>query len=171
MPGLDPRRLANAAALGCVLLVASCTGKGSATQFAVFLLPLSAQVGPGAPVSEIELPDKRLLSAADMVSYAIRSHEIELKPDSVDRLNDLELTGRTFVVAVGGKPIYRGTFIAPWVSRSDDGVVIVWPPLDGNDSVVRIQLGYPGADFFRGTDPRSDPRILDALARGGPSSD
>ena len=33
--------------------------------------------------------------------------------------------------------------------------------------VLRIQLGYPGPDFFKGTDPRGDPRIHDALKAGG----
>jgi len=29
--------------------------------------------------------------------------------------------------------------------------------------VIRLELGYPGPDCFVGQDPRSDPRILDAL--------
>jgi len=39
--------------------------------------------------------------------------------------------------------------------------------MDGDTTHITIQLGYPGADFFVGADPRSDERIKGALNTAG----
>jgi hypothetical protein len=41
------------------------------------------------------------------------------------------------------------------------------PLVSPDRQVIRLELGYPGPDFFVGQDPRSDPRILDALESAG----
>jgi hypothetical protein len=90
-------------------------------------------------------------------------HQIKLSPSTAKLLDDLELPGRYFVVTVNREPVYMGTIMAAYFSRSDDGVVILWPPMTGDDQTIQIQLGYPGADFFVGVDPRADPKVIDSL--------
>jgi hypothetical protein len=51
-------------------------------------------------------------------------------------------------------------------SASYEGVAI-YVPLDPNSSVIRLELGYPSPQAFKGSDPRDDPRIVQALARAG----
>ena len=84
-------------------------------------------------------------------------------PDAVKQLG----ARKPFVVTVDRTPVYAGTFMAAWFSRSADDVVILWPSMELGDRTFRIQLGYPGAGQFTGTDPRSDGRVLDALERAG----
>jgi hypothetical protein len=79
----------------------------------------------------------------------------------------LELAGQPFAVCVKQEPIYMGEFMALFMSRSSEGVVILWPPLEGDEPVMKIQLGYSGPDFYTGEDPRSDSRILRALDQAG----
>jgi hypothetical protein len=66
---------------------------------------------------------------------------------------------------VGRDPIYLGAFWPLYSSLSFDGVVIPVPLMD--EPVIQITLGYPSPSFFAGEDPRSDPRILQALAQAG----
>jgi len=89
-----------------------------------------------------------------------------LASGAADRLDRLELPGTSFVVTVNGAAVYAGEFMALWFPRSSDQVVILWPSVEG-ETTLRIQLGYPDADFFAGVDPRSDDRILEALEEAG----
>ena len=57
--------------------------------------------------------------------------------------------------------------MALYMSRSSDKVVILWPPMGGDTTHFTIQLGYPGADFFVGADPRADEQIKAALITAG----
>ena len=83
------------------------------------------------------------------------------------RLAQLDLPAKFFVVTVDREPIYYGAFMSLYFSRTYDGVVILWPPMDEDGRTIRIQLGYPGPDFFAGKDPRADSRILASLKRAG----
>jgi hypothetical protein len=70
------------------------------------------------------------------------------------------------VITINDQVIYAGEFMAAFMSRSSDRVVILWPPME-NDSIMKIQLGYPGPDFFVGEDLRDDPRIQATLSKAG----
>ena len=86
-----------------------------------------------------------------------------------ERIAGLEVPiapGIPFVVCVDGEPIYRGAFWASYSSASYDGIVIdVLPAV--NMEPLRLQLGYPGPDFFTGEDLRADARIFQALKEAG----
>jgi hypothetical protein len=118
-------------------------------------------------LSKVELSEIPVISGDDIVAYDAATHVIELQSSVSVLLDALELPGRPFVVTVGGTPIYAGAFMAAFFSRSYDGVVILWPPMDGSIDTITIQLGYPGPDFFSGEDPRSDARILESLRQAG----
>ena len=84
---------------------------------------------------------------------------------AAERLSELALAGSPFAVCVDHEPIYSGEFMALYMSRSSDDVVIIWPSIEQGGDILAIQLRYPGPDFYGGGDPRSDPRILDTLRR------
>jgi len=75
-----------------------------------------------------------------------------------------------FVVCVGKERIYRGAIWSSLSSREYDGVVILEPsyqPPESDSYTIRLELGYPTEKWFKGEDPRSDPRILRALEKAG----
>ncbi len=164
--------------IASLLLVVSISGCGGATteaepteavggEFAIYLVAGDLMIDDPVDLSQIELSEIPVVSSDDVVAYDSSTHVIELDPSVAILLDALELPGRPFVVTVGRTPIYAGAFMAAYFSRIYDGVVILWPPMDGSSDTITIQLGYPGEDFFSGVDPRSDIRILDSLRRAG----
>ncbi len=117
----------------------------------------------GVPASD----DNPILSSGDIVTYTWQTHEASLTTAAYERIQQLRppTSGMPFVVCVGTTPIYRGAFWPLYSSQSFDGIVIQEPLMKKN--VLRIGQGYPSADFFRGPDPRADPRIEQALRRAG----
>lgn len=49
------------------------------------------------------------------------------------------------------------------MSRSSEGVVILLPLFSEEEQFIKLQLGYPGSDFFGGEDPRMHPKIIESL--------
>jgi hypothetical protein len=144
--------------------------EGTPTQPGDFAIYLPAGIQFAQDIAELEnvvLEDDPVLSVEDIVSYTAESHQIVIRPSAADRMDQLDLPGKPFIVTVGGQPVYAGEFMAAYFSRSSDRVVILWPPMTGDRLTIQIQLGYPWADFFAGEDPRSDPRILQSLAQSG----
>ncbi len=122
-------------------------------------------------IQYVWLEKKPLITTDDIVSYNKKTHEIVLTPKAFDRylkIKDLGISA-PFVVCVGKERIYAGDFVLPICSASFNGVVIEECQSMGicdqqfKNKVLRLQLGYPGENFFKGFDPRSDSRILDAL--------
>jgi len=142
------------------------------TQAGGFAIYRLAKDIPSADLSKFNLQDlpleeQPILSDADLISYDRATHEMELTDAADRRIQHLfstpvQVSGMPFVLCVGNKPIYAGAFWTPLSSLSFDGVVIMQPfGEDGHH--LRIELGYPGPDFFLGEDPRADPRIMKAL--------
>ena len=154
-------------------LISACTEVDTGSpetaggEFAIYALSGDLTMDDVIDLAQVELPEIPVLSMDDLSAYVSATHVIELEPSVAELLDALELPGRPFVVAVDRTPIYAGAFMAAYFSRSYDGVVILWPPMEGGEDMITIQLGYPGADFFVGEDPRSDARILDALRQAG----
>jgi hypothetical protein len=133
------------------------------------------------PADAVDVRDEHgnILIAADKIaSYDWRTHTITLTPGerakfdeflkkSGTRLNQ----GVPFAVAVGGKTIYVGkiTFIGSSFSINAPvivmGINITDPTMSADQ--LRIQLGYPAPNVFRGKDPRGDPRLRAALRTTG----
>jgi len=119
--------------------------------------------------SHLDLAAEAILTTDDIIGYEWATHEITLTAAGIERLQALQVptTGKSFAVCVDGAPVYAGAFWAGYSSQSFDGVVIDPILVTVERPVVRIQLGYPGPGFFHGEDPRSDPRIRQALEREG----
>jgi len=166
---------------GVVLLVAAlgltACGAGTPTLpptpagegFAIYLTQPEITPAELAMLSHLELEAEPFLSINDIVAYSKADHLIELTREGFEKVRNLNprVWGRAFAVCVDGSPIYAGAFWPAYSSMSYDGVVID-PILASPDlRVIAIQLGYPGEGFFRGEDPRGDPRVFEALQRAG----
>jgi hypothetical protein len=153
-----------------LIMLAQC-GRVSSTEreFALYLpaQKLSPHQLSGVDLADLELEDTPILSVDDIVAYSRETHEIELTASAYERIEQLEapVDGIPFVVCVGRDPIYLGAFWPLYSSLIFDGVVIQMPLMD--EPTIQITLGYPSSSFFAGEDPRSDPRILQALAQAG----
>lgn len=152
---------------GCGLLRQSDDQEHNDGIFEIYLLPADAERDEKVENLSCSGEEGPLLSNQDIQTYVLETHEIHLSPSAIERLTPLELAGKPFVVCVDQEPIYSGEFMALFMSRSSGRVVILWPPMDIGQSVMKIQLGYPGPDFYTGEDPRSDARISNALEHSG----
>jgi hypothetical protein len=141
--------------------------------FALFLLaddrPATALAG--VSLANLPLRDDPLLTGADLVWYDRTNHEMELTPEALARVQQVfptpvRVDGIPFVVCAGREPVYGGAFWTPLSSLSYDGVVIM-QPFATDQATIQISLGYPGSFGFTGQDPRSDPRLMKALASAG----
>lgn len=157
--------------LPLVVLLACALGGCRASRSAQFALYLPAQPTSvremAADLQAVDLQDQPILSAEDIVTYHWDAHEILLTADAADRIEHLEVPtiGRPFVACVGAERIYSGAFWPLWSSASYDGIVIEVPLM--NKRTIQLRRGYPSAEHFRGPDPRSDTRILEALQGAG----
>jgi hypothetical protein len=132
---------------------------------------MSTEQFQATDLNDLELKDQSVISTADIISYTRETHTIELEKEAYQRVQDLfhlpvDVDGMPFVVSVGGEPIYGGAFWTPASSLIFDGVTIMEPFADDN-TLIRLELGYPTADFAATRDPRSDPRIMEALEAAG----
>ena len=143
---------------------------GQAGEFAIYLATqdVSTIEAMAIELQRIPLEEEPVLASDDVISYAAEGHEIRLTDAAYERLQALQVpvSGRPFVVCVGAERIYAGAFWTPISSLSFDGVTI-WQPLGGDDGIIRIELGYPSSEIVAEDDPRSDPRVMDALRQAG----
>jgi hypothetical protein len=135
----------------------------------------------GAPAAELDIRDhdgEVIIPADKIKSYDWATHTITLQPGAKPALaNDPLLAGQKLVsgvpfsVCLDGKAIYGGVFTTSASSRSFSTPVIVYLPIAYDATIlkdgIRIQLGYPTEEFFKGDDPRNDKRIKDALRAAG----
>jgi hypothetical protein len=159
-----------------VFLVASILMGCIPSQAKGFSIYLLADEMPATELSmvdlnDLELQEEPILSTDDIIAYSRETHEIELTAEAYGRIQQLftlpvEVRGMPFVVSVGADRIYAGAFWTLASSLSFDGVVIC-QPWDRERHVITIGLGYPSPEAFTGTDPRSDPRVLQSLEAAG----
>jgi hypothetical protein len=121
------------------------------------------------------------IAADDILSYDWANHRLNLAANVRAELAKRFIkergivSGIPFAVAVGGKEVYQGVLTTSVSSRSFSSPVIVIdarvvdPTLE--EDQLEIQLGYPTARFFEGTDPRADQRIDTALRAAGKLAD
>jgi hypothetical protein len=110
---------------------------------------------------------KVIISEADLQQYQWATHTMVLKEGTVKRLcSELPSTAPFFVQA-NGATCYEGQFVSQIISASFSCPVIkmpgLWREREQLPDTLSITLGYPTQEWFRGTDPRGDPRILEAL--------
>lgn len=137
--------------------------------FSIYLLDQSISPQQLATRSHLDLEAAPLLSTDDIISYNKLTHEVTLTDTGYEKIHELSVPtdGIAFAVCVDGRPIYAGAFWVALSSASFDGVVIDVFFVTEERPVMQLQLGYPGPSFFQGDDPRSDPRVMQALDQAG----
>jgi len=154
------------------LALSSCAPP-KAGGFAIYLLAEDVRTAdvPWDDLSSLELEEQPIIATDDIVAYAKETHEIELTAAAYERVQGLhtlpvDVDGLPFVVRVGDDRIYAGAFWTLASSLIFEGVIIM-QPFETDKRIIRISLGYPTPEAFRGVDPRADPRILQALEQVG----
>lgn len=148
------------------------SGRGeTADVFAIYLVaePVDARItgyGKG-DWSQLRLSASPLIAGADIISYAVSTHAMRLRPEALARLPRPPVSGTPFVVVAQGHRVYLGVFITLASSRSFavPAIVVdryVMDPAQPRDTLV-IERSYPSPEFGVGPDPRGDDRIKAAL--------
>jgi len=111
--------------------------------------------------------DELLISDEDVIWYYRNSHEIELTDEGARKIQALKVGvyGEPFVIKLGDKEIYNGSFWSPVSSVPYAGIAIE-TYFYSNDNMIKLEKGYPPSSF-QGVDPRGDPRIFDHFQRIG----
>lgn len=141
--------------------------------FAIYLLDSDVPATDLANVDLKRCSDRNppIISTEDILTYTKDTHELELTKPAYGRVQQLfglpvRVTGIPFVACVGEEPIYVGAFWSPLSSLSHDGVTIM-QPFSTEEQTIQIQLGYVSPVVYVDSDPRTDPRIMNALDTAG----
>jgi len=139
------------------------------TGFAIYLLASDSRPQQLPLLSHLVLEQDPLLAADDIMYYHKATHEIELTTTGYEIIHNLQVPvhGKAFAICIDGQPIYTGAFWADYSSVSYDGIIINTTQVIKGNPVIQVSLGYPDSTYFHGTDPRSDPRIFQALEAVG----
>jgi hypothetical protein len=159
--------LALAVAVLSVFASGCAAGKGEG--FAIYLTRDDVPPARIEAPSRLNLADRPMISMEDVITYNAQTHELKLSAGAFERIHalDVPVRGRTFVVCIDRRPVYRGAFWTPVSSMSFDGVTIWKPYSQQGAAVVTLEAGYPAPSFYAGSDPRNSPEILDVLRRDG----
>ena len=115
----------------------------------------------------VELSEEPFLTLDKIGRYDTANHIIMLKGSKYDlKYPDMRLSGQLFVVSINKEPVYGGFFWDINSSQPCRWVVILKPPDGIPDNQIKIGLGY-ATDTIVGTDPRSDPRVIEAFRKSG----
>jgi hypothetical protein len=142
--------------------------------FALYLLGDPQITGPDIKnydLDQLPLAAMPIITTENLVSYDWDNHGMNLSPFAYQQLlaifsGGLPSSGVPFVILAYEEPVYAGAFWSLLSSLSFDGVIILQPS-DPADQTLYITLGYPGTGNFSGEDPRSNPRLQQALEDAG----
>ncbi len=116
--------------------------------------------------------DNQIISYDDIISYDTTFHILNLtySRDSLkSKIGQIGVYGKPFLVTLDSSKIYGGWFWTPISSIPCHWVVIepdcLFDSLKTNE--IRIKLGYPNEDHFKGKDPRNNKEIFNRLIEDG----
>ena len=150
-------------------LFTSCSSEQTQHSFEIYLIKKDDK-----DLQKIELADKAILTAADIKEYYWRKHQIVLTENGLKKLPDskeVRVSGKPFVVVVGGVRCYRGAFWTSFSSISHPNPVINVAPIHPKKDSIVIERAYPSDSFAEGQDPRSDELIYNVLRKLGKLKD
>ncbi len=108
-----------------------------------------------------------ILTDKQIATYEWATHTMTLEPRVILTVRDEDernlVCGIPFSVVADSVSCYKGKVTTSFSSFSQSCPVIDRDPIDGKEGLVRIQLGYPSRDYFRGEDPRGDDRVRKSL--------
>jgi hypothetical protein len=147
----------------------SKTPQNSGEGFSIYLLAKDITPQQLPMLSHLELQPEPFLAQADILVYHKATHEIELTTSGYEKIHALHVpvNGVAFAICVDRQPIYAGAFWADYSSLSYAGIIINTTRVVEGTPLIQIVPGYPAPTYFKGEDPRSDPRIFQALEAVG----
>ena len=102
-----------------------------------------------------------LLTDDDILHYNSTCYTLKLSTKAVNRLKnrDQPIFG-DFTIIIKGESDLQGVFVPSIVSRSypSTTIVIVYPSIESEYSIMRLQMGYPW-DQPPSPDPRQDTKM------------
>ena len=112
-----------------------------------------------------------VLTQEDLIAYDWPTHTMILKPGVVGRLFESLISslarGFPLEVEANGVTCYGAILTTSGSSFSQSCAVIDVYAVSKDrmrwETELSITLGYPTEEFFKGNDPRADPRIREAL--------
>jgi hypothetical protein len=123
-------------------------------------------------IDSVYIGDDPIIFYNDIISYDTTSHILNLtySRDSLkSKIGEIGIYGKSFLITLDSSKIYGGFFWAPYSSISCHWVVIepdcLFDSLKTNE--IRIKLGYPNENHFKGEDPRNNTEIFDRLIEDG----
>lgn len=130
---------------------------------------LSSEEVRNVPLSQLSLAAAPFISVHDILWFDWGTHSFECLPHVRGRLDSLaryggSVRGVPFVITVGKRPIYLGSFwwsyssIMPWCPT----IEVTFVGLSGS-GVIQLRVELP--PLHQGEDPRLDWRIHEALRR------
>ena len=147
--------------------------------FALYLLPARINTNQLKTIDlkKLKPVGKPVITESDIRYYQKDNHQFRIDYPAADRIKKINNQGGTksFAVFVDGEAVYTGAFWKSILSQSFDGIIIDTyksvgdPPYYSNTDypVLTLESGYPSAEYFKGADLRSDPRIFKALETAG----
>jgi hypothetical protein len=96
----------------------------------------------------------------DIIKYDSTEHIFILSDIAKERIGNVQypVTPTPFAVALDGNVIYIANFIPGYSSVSCETCITIEPY--SADNQFMVNLGYPGSDYFSGSDPRNDSRLI-----------
>lgn len=152
------------------------TGELPQGGFAIHLLADSSMSGIAAAEQSLEslaLASTPLISEADLESYDLCTHTLQLNEQAAARVADLlpeaghiGVQGLPFVVSAGSERIYLGAFWSLVSSYAfSEPIVMVEDLAEDGFYLMHIESAYPSGE--PASDPRSDARIIAVLGQAG----
>ena len=121
--------------------------------FAIYLVK-----EPNEKIENAILESIPLITDKDIISYEWKDHIITLTEEGAKKIPDK--WGDEFIIVANGQRCYQGMFWSSLLSSIYSKPII---NVFRKTNVIKIKRAYPSEKYARGTDPRSDERIKNAL--------
>ncbi len=119
-------------------------------------------------LQELKLQGEPLFTSSDIVAYWRKNSGMKLTPSACAKIKTIP-AGTPFVIAVGRERIYQGAFWKNILSAAYGGAVIL-QPLEADNCVFNLELGYPNRRYYSSDDTEIDSRVVRSLEATGKSN-
>ncbi len=151
-----------------VLVFISSPCRAAEEKFVVYLVVGGVtQKEEKRDLQNLMLQEVPLFTRSDIVSYSGKNSGMKLAPSVCTKVKTLP-TGTPFVVVVGGERIFQGAF---WkrISSVTYGGAVILQPLEADNCVFTLELGYPTQKYYSGDNTELDVRVIRSLEASGKS--
>jgi hypothetical protein len=113
-----------------------------------------------------KVKDSIFAKTADIVLYDTTNHTINFSQEKRLALELLKIPvgGFSYAIFVNREKIFEGKIFSIESSVSCDCIALVRTIPDSALPPLQIELGYPSAKFYTGTDKRNDKKLIEVLS-------